>query len=99
MCVLFNQTDSRLHFCHILHSTDTQAAVHLKMQPLPDCLWELKEKRGVPRSGRAEKPTLIAGEMTENLSAGHVDELANFSLRPASDIVPLCRTACSQRGA
>lgn len=99
MCVLFNQTDSSLHFCHILHSTDTQAAVHLKMQPLPDCLWELKEKRGVPRSGRAEKPTLIAGEMPENLSAGHVDDLADFGLRPASDIVPLCRTACSQRGA
>lgn len=99
MCVLFNQTDSSLHFCRILHSTDTQAAVLLEMRPPSDCLCELEEKRCGPRSGRADKPTLIAGEMPENLSAGHVDDLADFGLRPASDIIPLCRTACSQRGA
>lgn len=98
MEVLFNQADSSLHFCCRLHSTDTQAAVQQKMRLLCDHLWELKGKtRCLEIRPRTE--TLIAREILENLSAGHVDDLADFGPWPASDIVPQCRAACRQRGA
>ena len=57
----------------------------------------MHNSNAVLQSEPLSEPTLIAGQMLENLGAGQVDLLPNFSSQPASDIVPLRFTSCQPR--